>query len=161
VHAQDDLLALHEDFEMIPHAKHNSYQVTHPAYGVHLTDSGLGVLHNAAVPAVLIETHFIGNPTDAARYRDPAHLAKVHRGLELGLLNFFAWQDGRLHTESERADATWTIQVKATEDAKVAADIVRKLKARGFPDVRVEYMYVDNAAMQLVTRPGGIWRTTA
>ncbi len=32
---------------------------------------------------------------------------------------------------------------------KVAASL-----APAYPDVRVEYMYVDNAAMQLVTRPG-------
>jgi N-acetylmuramoyl-L-alanine amidase len=120
------------------HVGYNKYVATHQRYGVHLTQSGLGVLKHSRRPAVLIETHFMDNPTEKKRFQDPEHMKKYHRGIELGLLNFFAWKDGRLSTSDQLAEGYWTVQLKATLEKDEAEDVRDLLKKSGVGDLRIE-----------------------
>jgi N-acetylmuramoyl-L-alanine amidase len=117
---------------------YNKYVATHQRYGAHLTQTGLGVLKHSRRPAVLIETHFMDNPTEKKRFENPEYMKKYHRGIALGLLNYFAWTDGRLTTKDQLDEGYWTIQLKATLEKDEAEDVRDLLVNSGLGDLRIE-----------------------
>ena len=114
------------------------YVATHQRYGAHLTQSGLAVLKHSKRPAVLIETHFMDNPTEKERFSDPEYMRRYHQGIALGLLNYFAWEDGRLTTKEQLDQGYWTVQIKATLEKDKAENIRDSLTKNGVPDLRIE-----------------------
>ena len=114
------------------------YVATHQRYGAHLTQSGLAVLKHSKRPAVLIETHFMDNPTEKERFADPEYMKRYHQGIALGLLNYFAWKDGRLTTKEQLNEGYWTVQIKATLEKDEAENVRDSLTNSGVIDLRIE-----------------------
>ncbi len=68
------------------------YITTHDRYGVHRDNRGLALLKNTEVPAILIETHFISNPSEVERFQNEETYRAFVKSVEHGLSTFFSEQ---------------------------------------------------------------------
>ena len=124
-----------EDIRHTSSLKHrHAYVVTDRRTGAYVTDKRvLGVLRYNQRPAVLIETHYLSNSGEVKRYRQPETVDRFCRGVELGLLNFFARRDGIMQDPEIEEPGNWVIQIAATPKKSGAQRLLNQLKAKGFP----------------------------
>ena len=63
-----------------------------PVHGKHVHRAGFAVLKTRNIPAVLIETAFLSNPTDEKLLRDDRYQRKIARAIADGIESFFRYQ---------------------------------------------------------------------
>lgn len=66
------------------------YITSNDRYGIHRDNFGLALLKNTEVPAVLIETHFISNPSEVKRFQNQATYTAYAKSIEKGLITYFS-----------------------------------------------------------------------